>query len=42
VRTGDPDLARSSLATAEALELGDDEAAALAEEFEHVRTIVGR
>ncbi len=42
VRTGDTELARSSLAAAEALELASDDRAALAEEFEHVRTIVGQ
>jgi catechol 2,3-dioxygenase-like lactoylglutathione lyase family enzyme len=35
VRTADPDLARSSLAAAEALELTSDEKAALGDEFAH-------
>ena len=40
VRTKDNDLARSSLATAESLELTDAEKAALADEFAHVMELV--
>ena len=40
VRTKDPELARSSLAAAESLELTDEERAALADEFAHVTELV--
>ncbi|MDQ3006501.1 MAG: hypothetical protein M3R47_14105 [Chloroflexota bacterium] len=40
VRTKDHDLARSSLATAESLELTEDEKAALADEFAHVTELI--
>ncbi len=40
VRTGDPALARSSLAAAESLGLTDDERAALIDEFAHVAELV--
>ena len=40
VRTGDPELARSSLVAAESLELPDEEATALADDFAHASEIV--
>ena len=40
VRTMDPELARSSLAAAEALELTDDEKVALEDEFAHATELV--
>ncbi|HTF42185.1 MAG TPA: VOC family protein [Propionibacteriaceae bacterium] len=42
VRTNDHALARSSLAAAKALELTDDESAALADEFAHVTELVNQ
>ena len=41
LRTGDPDLAGSSLEAAEALDLSVDDRETLAEELEHVRTNIG-
>jgi catechol 2,3-dioxygenase-like lactoylglutathione lyase family enzyme len=40
VRTGDAELARTSLAAAESLELADDDRAALADEFAHASEVV--
>lgn len=40
VRTGNRELAQSSLAAAESLELADDERAALADEFDYVAEVV--
>lgn len=40
VRTDDRELARSSLAAAESLELAGDDSAALAEEFAHATDLV--
>lgn len=42
VRTGNPDLARSSLAAASALALTDEQRATLADEFTHVTELVGQ
>lgn len=42
LRLGNDELARSSLAAAESLQLTDDEQKALAEELEHVRSVVGQ
>lgn len=42
LRTENPGLARESLALARALELSDDEQAALAEEFAHAEELVGQ
>ena len=42
VRTKDHELARSSLTAAEALELTDDEKAALTDEFAHVTELVNQ
>jgi hypothetical protein len=42
VRTNDHELAQSSLAAAELLDLTDDEAAALADEFAHVTEVVNQ